>query len=130
MAKPTNDQRLTKSLQMKISNLRAEAAHLVTLAGEREKQANQLQALIDEVRGVMHVDTGATQPTAGIVVSVAPVKQRRKRTTKPAEPVPEPPPVDPASEIEPKDSEAPGRAPNVGVLDDLAPEEVDRLASV
>jgi len=46
MAKPTNDQRLTKSLQLKISNLRAEAAHLVTLAGEREKQANQLQALI------------------------------------------------------------------------------------
>ena len=129
MAKPTNDQRLTKSLQLKISNLRAEAAHLVTLAGEREKQANQLQALIDEVRGVVHTDTGTPQPTAD-TVSAAPVKQRRKRTTRTAESVPEPPPVDPASETEPKDSEAPGRAPNVGVLDDLAPEEVDRLAPV
>ena len=123
MARLTNDQRLTKSLQLKISNLRAEAAHLVTLAGEREKQANQLQALIDEVRGV----GPALTP---IATSEGSVKQRRKRTTKTAESVPEPPPVDPASETEPKDNEAPGRAPNVGVLDDLAPEEVDRLAPV
>ena len=126
MAKPTNDQRLTKSLQMKISNLRAEAAHLVTLAGEREKQANQLQGLIDEVRGVVHVDPDTAQPSINIAVAEAPAKQRRKRPPKSAEP----PPVDPASETEPKDNEAPGRDPNVGVLDDLAPEEVDRLASV
>ena len=65
---------------MKIANLRAEAAHLVTLAGEREKQANQLQALIDEVRGV----GPALTP---IATSEGSVKQRRKRTAKTVGPV-------------------------------------------